>query len=175
MGGCDQVDVMAADLLDVEHPVRQDFILNFLSPSLMGDGPVLTEDTAEIAVGEKDGARSMFTHQRYLFAKMGLSAENHGSDRGPAEPLFALLPIHPALPWAELALLEDGVGFLDPLGKFPLLLQFRIRWTPHLSLFCGIKGKRGDEQRSAQEETMFDEITTCGLHNLLSLQRNFLS
>jgi hypothetical protein len=156
---------MAADLLDVEHQLRQVFIINFLPSSLMRDGPVLAKDTAEIAVGEKDSTRSVFAYQRYLFAKMGLGAENHGSDRSPAEPFFTLLPIHPALPGTEVAILEDTIGFFDPLSQFTLLLQFLICWKPSLSLFLfGMKGDWEDEQRTAQEESIFDEIPTSGFH-----------
>jgi hypothetical protein len=143
---------MAADLLEVEHQLRQVFIINFLPFSLMRDGPVLAEDTAEIAVGEKDGTRSMPAYQRYLFTKMGLGGVNHGFDRSPAEPFFALLPINPALPGTELAILEDAVGFFDPLSKFTLLLQFLISWKPSLSLFpFGMKGDGREEQRATQE------------------------
>jgi hypothetical protein len=107
---------MATDLLEVEHHGRQVFILNFLSLALVGDGPVLAEDTTEIAVGEEDGARPVSPHQRYLFPKMGLSIENHRFEWSPAKSLFALLPIHPALPGTELALLKEAVGFLDLLS-----------------------------------------------------------
>jgi len=159
VGGGDYVDVMAADLLERDHHFRQVFILNFLSSSLMGDGPVLAEDTAEIAVGEEDGARPILTHQGYLFAKMGLSAENHDSGWGPAETSFALLPIHPTLPGTEFALLKDGVGLLDPLSQFTLTLQFLIGRMPSLSLFLfGMKGDRREKQRATQDERTFDEI-----------------
>jgi hypothetical protein len=90
---------MAADFLEVDHHVRQVFILKFLTFSLMGYGPILAEDTAEITIGKEDGTRSIFAHQRYLFAKMGLSAENHWTVWGSAEPSFALFPIHPTTPW----------------------------------------------------------------------------
>ena len=56
MGWGNQVDVMAAHLLEAEHHVCQVFILKFLSSSLVGDWPVLAEDAAEVAVGKKDGA-----------------------------------------------------------------------------------------------------------------------
>ena len=90
---------MAADFLEVDHHVRQVFILKFLTFSLMGYGPILAEDTAEITIGKEDGTRSIFAHQRYLFAKMGLSAENHWTVWGSAEPSFALFTIHATTPW----------------------------------------------------------------------------
>ena len=98
--------------------------MNFLSFTLKGDRPVLAEDTAEIAVREKDGARPMLAKQGYLFAKMGVRTENHGFGRSLAEPSFTLLSIHPTLSGTELAILKDGVGLLDPLSQFTLLSSF---------------------------------------------------
>jgi len=106
MGGCDQVDVMTTDLLKVNHHIRQVLITDFLSLSFMSDRPVLAEDTAEIAIGEEDGARSMLPHQRYLLAEMGLSDINYNSGRGSTEPLFAISAINPALSGAQPAFLE---------------------------------------------------------------------
>ncbi len=116
MGGRDYIDVMAASLLEVNHHVSQVFIINLLSLPLMGDGPVLAEDTAEVTVGEEDGARPILANQRYLLAEMGVSTIDHRSRRSPAEPRFPILPIHPALPRTELATLENSIGLLNPLS-----------------------------------------------------------
>ncbi len=63
MGGRDQIDIVAPNLLQVEHHLRQVFILDFPSSSFMGDGPVLAEDAAQVAVGEEDGTRAMLSDQ----------------------------------------------------------------------------------------------------------------
>jgi len=159
---------MAADLLEVEHHVRQVFIFNLLSLSLVGDGPVLAEDTAEIAVGEEDGPRPISAHQRHLLAKMRVSPENYGFYRGPAKSPFALSAIYPTPAGTELAILEDRVCLLDLLGKFALLFQFLIRWTPPFSLLCGIKGSGIEKQRAAQEKSTFNKIPTGSFHTLHS-------
>jgi hypothetical protein len=78
MGGRYEVDVMATYLLKMEHHIPQVFILDFLSSTLMGDGPVLAENASKAAVGEEDGARPVLAHYRHLFTKMGVIAENHG-------------------------------------------------------------------------------------------------
>lgn len=131
----------------------------------MGDWPVLAEDTAEIAVREEDGARSIFTHQRDLFAKMRMSAEDHGSSRSPAESSFAFLSIHPALPRTEFAMLKQSVGLLDPLGQSTLFLQLLISRMPLLSLFLFCtKGDRREEQRTAQEKRTFYKVPTRDIH-----------
>ena len=62
MGGCDKVDIMAANLLQFEHHLCQFFIFTFVSPSLMRDGPVLAKDAAKIAIGEKDRSRSILAY-----------------------------------------------------------------------------------------------------------------
>jgi hypothetical protein len=122
MSGSDEVNIMAANLLELDHHVGQVFILNFLPSSLMGNGPVLTEDTSEITVGEEDRARPIIAHYGSLFAKMRVRTENDGLMWSPTEAFFALPPIHPTLSGTELAMLEDGVGLLDSLSKFTLPL-----------------------------------------------------
>jgi hypothetical protein len=63
MGRGNEVDIMAADLLELKHHLRQFLILTFLSSSFMGNGPVLTEDTSKVTVREEDSPRPMLTHQ----------------------------------------------------------------------------------------------------------------
>jgi hypothetical protein len=61
---CDEVYIMAANVLEFEHHLCQFFILAFLASSLMGDRPVLAEDTAEVTIREEDGAGSILAYQR---------------------------------------------------------------------------------------------------------------
>jgi hypothetical protein len=137
---------MTADLLEVNHHIRQVFILNLLASSFVGDGPVLTEDTTEVAVGEEDGAGSSSAHERHLFTKMGVITKNNWFDRSPTETLFSFLPIHSTLSGTEVTILEEGIGPLDPLSQFTLCLQFLIGWNPsNLLLLPGMKRNRGKE------------------------------
>jgi len=122
VGGCDEVDIMAAHILESDHHFRQIFILNFFSLALMGDGPVLAEDTTKIAVGEEDRSRPIISNQRHFFTKMGMRAEDYGYEWSPAEPFLASLPIHSALPGTQLAIFEDVVSLFDPLGELTLFL-----------------------------------------------------
>jgi hypothetical protein len=134
---------MAADLLEFDHHVCQFLILAFLSSSFMGDGPVLAEDTTEVAVREEDGAGAILAHQGYLFAKMGGSAEDDELHRSPAETFFTLFPVYSATPRTELAILKRGIGLLDPLGQFALFLQLFISGDPRFFLFWyGMEGER---------------------------------
>jgi hypothetical protein len=77
MRGRDKINIMTTNLLEVEHHVCQIFVLNLLSPALMGYGPVLTEDTTKVAIGKKDGTGPSTAYQTHLFAKMGMVAEDH--------------------------------------------------------------------------------------------------
>jgi hypothetical protein len=81
---------MAANLLKVEHHICELLVINFLSPSLEGNRPILAEDTAEIAVGEEDSAGSVLAHQRYLLAKMRLSRVNYNSGWSPTVTSFTI-------------------------------------------------------------------------------------
>jgi hypothetical protein len=136
---------MAADLLEFDHHVCQLLILTFLSSSFMGDGPVLAEDTTEVAIREEDGAGAILTYQGYLFAKMGGGAEDDELHRSPAESSFTLFSIHPATPRTELAILKHGISLFDPLGQFALFLQLFISGDPRFFLFGDGKRKRGEE------------------------------
>jgi hypothetical protein len=113
---------MAAILLEAYHHIRHVFILNFFSPSLVGNGPVLAEDTAKIAIGEKNRTRPVISNQGYLFTKMGMVAEDHRFERSPAEPFFTYFPIHPTPPGTELTMLENGVSMFDPLSQLTSFL-----------------------------------------------------
>jgi hypothetical protein len=80
---------MTTEVLQIEHHLRQVFVLEFATLSLVGYGPVLTEDTAEIAVGEKDSAGTVLAYQGYLFAEMRLGNINYNFPRGPTKTVLA--------------------------------------------------------------------------------------
>jgi hypothetical protein len=156
---------MAADLLEVNHHISQVFILNFLASSFVGDGPVLTEDTTEVAVGEEDGAGSSSTHERHLFTKMRVITKNNRFDWSPTESLFSFLSIHSTLSGAELTILEEGIGLLDPQSQFTLHLQFLIGRNPsNLLLLPGMKKNRGKQNRTTQQQRVPEEIPARELH-----------
>ena len=56
MAGCHEVDVMAAQLLQAEHPVGQLFRRDRLPLRFPTDLEVLAEDAAKVAVAEENGA-----------------------------------------------------------------------------------------------------------------------
>jgi len=140
MGGCDKVDIMATHTLEFEHHVCQIFILNFFSPSFMGDGPVLAEDTSKVTVGKENSTRPLPSHERHLFTKMGVITEDHWLDWSSTESLFTFLPIHPTLPGTELTIFEEGVSLFNSLSQFALHLQFLVGRNPlHIPFLSGMR------------------------------------
>jgi hypothetical protein len=93
----------------------------------------LAEYTTEVTVGKKDGTGSVLPHQRNLFAEVRLSHINNNSGRSATQSKLAVLPIGPALPRTQLAVLEDRVGLLNSLGQPALLLQLAVGGIPLLS------------------------------------------
>jgi hypothetical protein len=77
----------------------------------MADLIILAEKAEKIAVTEKNGPRPPCSHQRVLFAEMGAVAGNHGPQACSAEPLLVSLPVHLALPRAELAGFQAALSF----------------------------------------------------------------
>jgi hypothetical protein len=134
MGWGNEVDVMTTHPLKMKHSICQVFILDFLSSSLMSNGPVLAEDTAKITIGEEDGSRTFSAHERYLLSKMRLIAKNYRFNWSSTKSPFPLLPIHAAFSWTELTIFEDGIGLFDPLSQLPLFLQFFVGWDPQTIL-----------------------------------------
>jgi hypothetical protein len=125
-----KVDIMAANLLEFEHHLRQFLVFTFLSSPFMGDWPVLTEDTSKVTVGEEDGTGPMLTHQWYFFTKMRMGAENDNLEWSPAEPSVTSFPIDPTTPGTEVTILKERVSLLNPLFKFTLSLQLFIGGHP---------------------------------------------
>jgi hypothetical protein len=62
MGRCDEVNVMASNLLEFDHHLRQFFVFAFFASSFKRDRPILAEDTSKVAVGEEDSPGAMLTH-----------------------------------------------------------------------------------------------------------------
>jgi hypothetical protein len=166
VGGCDQVDVVTADLLKPEHQLCQVFILDSLPLSLMGNRPVLAEDAAKIAVGKEYRARAMFTDKGDLFSKMGLGTGNHNPVRSAAKPLFSFEPLDTTLPWAKSTFLQYGIGLINPLGQLSLVLQILVGRMPGLSILRAVNRDGRNEEGTTEDERILKELSTSYLHLL---------
>ncbi len=121
VGGGDQVDVVAADFLDVQHYIGQIFVADLFAATFMGNRPVLAKHTAQIAVGEKDGAGTVFTRQGYFLAKMRMGRIDRQPGCCPAKSLFSCHTIYPALSRAQPALFENSPGLFHSLCQLALV------------------------------------------------------
>ena len=74
MGRRDEIDIMATDILKLQHDLRKLFVDDNLAMTLMTDIVVLAEVTHEVAVGKKDRSRTFSPHQRCFLAKMRVIA-----------------------------------------------------------------------------------------------------
>jgi hypothetical protein len=95
MRGGDEVDVVGALLLKVEHDTSQTFRLDLLARSIVTDIEVLTETAKEVAVGEEDGARSASSDQRVLFSEVRTEAREDSPAPGSAESPFIFQAVDP--------------------------------------------------------------------------------
>jgi len=57
VSGCHEINVVATELLEMKHQVGHLGIFDLFSLAFMRNRPILTKNTAEVAVGEEDGAR----------------------------------------------------------------------------------------------------------------------
>jgi hypothetical protein len=92
----------------------------------MTDLIVLAEDATEIAVGQKDRARTMTTNERRLLSMM---RKHTGDCQFPPRMAVARLTvqtINAALAWTEGAGLENPVQGLNPAAQFPFFVEVEI-------------------------------------------------
>jgi hypothetical protein len=92
----------------------------------MADVVVLTKNTPEITVGQKNGSRSVLAHERRFFSKVREGARDHQVGSSLTVTQLPLQPVNPALPGTEPALPEDFGQKLDPSGQLPRAGKFNI-------------------------------------------------
>jgi hypothetical protein len=95
--------------------VGQVLRLYLLAGAALADLIVLAILAAQIAPGEKDGARSAAAHQGVFLAKVGAIAGDDGPLAGAAAgALGAQAAVDPALAGADVAGFQAGIGFGHP-------------------------------------------------------------
>jgi hypothetical protein len=135
----------------------------------MGDGPILAENTTEIAVGEKDRSRAMLPHKGHFFTKMGLGAGHDDSVRSLAESLFSLKPVYTTLPRAKLTFPQKGVGLINPLCKLTPFLQLLIGRLPGLFSLKAVKRGWRKDNRATKDERTSEKNSPIDLHTKPSI------
>jgi len=105
---------------------------------------------------------------------MGMGAENDSLQWSPTEPFLPFSAIDPATPGTEFAVLKQGIGLLDLLGQFPFLLQLLVSRIPAFSFLDCMRMRGGEEQGTAEEKGMLDEMAACQPHGgLFGRRKNY--
>ena len=128
MAGGDEVDVVAAQLLQAEHLVGQ---------LLGGDGPpmplptdveVLAEHATEVALAEENRAGASPAPQAVFLAMMGKGTADHGQPPGAAvgPRTVVVAPVGMAPARADGAVGQGLDCLLSPVGKLTAFQQFQI-------------------------------------------------
>jgi hypothetical protein len=115
MGRRDKIDIMTTLRLEAQHNCGQILYFNLFSFPTMADFPILTENTKEIAVAEKDSPRAMLPDQRVFFTEVGSKTGDSRFVTHTAKTNFPVAAIHMALMGADLAGEHNIVGRIDPL------------------------------------------------------------
>jgi hypothetical protein len=88
--------------------------------------PVLAEDATQIAVAQKNGTRSAYSHQGAFFTEVGMTGSHFQTGTGLAKALLPFQSIHPAIPGAQITVLQSIPQNLCPLSKQTLPMQIQI-------------------------------------------------
>ena len=104
MGGGDEVDVVTAQVLQVDHDPGQVTVGDLHPVALVADVPVLAEAAAQVAVGEEDGAGAMRPHKRGFLPEVRRIAGHLCQPSGLAGAQLVLVAVHMAFPRAKVAI-----------------------------------------------------------------------
>src|SRR5262249_53202845 len=99
----DEVDVVAADLLQIEHDLRKLCSGHFCAFAELAGLEVLEKDAAQIAPAEKDCARAVPTAQTIFFSEMRERAGYSGEPSTLADANLVVVAIDLAIARANLA------------------------------------------------------------------------
>jgi hypothetical protein len=126
MGGGNEVDVVATYLLESHHDPSHIREGNAFPTSKMADVIILAEDAPEIAVGEKDGPRTVMTDQGRFLTKVGKGARHRKIRPSLADPNLSIQAIDPTASWAEPALPKELLEKSDPPAEFSVFKKTDI-------------------------------------------------
>jgi hypothetical protein len=114
MAGGDAIDIVAPHALKVQHDRCQLVVIQFAALAQMADIIILAESAPQVAVGEKNGARSLATHQGRLFAEMGIIGGYHGQSAGVTGSGLPVRSVHATATRAQGAAGQRVESLIDP-------------------------------------------------------------
>ena len=86
---------------------------HFVPLAQVTDGVVLAEQAAQVAVPEKDRARTMHADKRTLFTEVRTPARNKRPVTGPAESPVPCVPVNLAISRTQRTAVEHLLGCFD--------------------------------------------------------------
>lgn len=111
MGGCNEVDIAAAVILQLEHRLGQLLNGHFTAEAMVADIEILTEDTAEVTAGEEYSARPTAADKDAFLAKMWAYRADDRQSGNTAEANLPFVSVDFALSRTEHA----GIGHIPQL------------------------------------------------------------
>jgi hypothetical protein len=126
VGWTDKIDVMTTQALEFHHDFGQFRDGDFSAFSQMAYRVILAKKASQVAVGHKNRAGSLSSHQWAFFTKMRRKRTYFRKIAGFAEALFILGAVCTAIPRANAARYEHIASFLDYSRKFPFIVGFSV-------------------------------------------------
>jgi hypothetical protein len=123
----DEVNVVAADLLQIEHDLRKLGRADFRAFAELAGLEVLAEDAAQIAPAEKDRARAIPAAQTIFFTEMRKRAGYARKPPALADSNFIVVAVDLAVTRADAARTERFDRFDSALLKNALFERFYVR------------------------------------------------
>jgi hypothetical protein len=128
VGRRDEVDVVAPYFHEFDHSASHLGRGNTLTPSQVADVVILTEDAAEVAMGEENGSRPVISHQRTLLPEMGKGARDHELRTSAAISDLSIQTVNPTLSRAEPTFFQEILKKPDPLAKLTVFKERNVGW-----------------------------------------------
>ena len=126
MLGRDEVDVVAALALKIEHQSGELLRWALGADGLLADVPVLAEDAAQVAQAEEDRPRAIPAAQAVLLAEVGEGAGDPSIPASVTDPRLVLHAVDMAVPGACAAVLQLAQPGGDALGQSTRAVQGQV-------------------------------------------------
>ncbi len=110
MGRCDEVEVVAAFLLQIEHHVGEALRADTMTETPLAQGEILTIGATCLTISKEDGACSACATDGWLLATMDVPGGNDSFGAGVADASFACDAIAAAILRADGATAQNFPG-----------------------------------------------------------------
>jgi hypothetical protein len=126
MGRGDEIDIVAADFLEMKHHLSQVLDAVGFPVAFLADFPVYAEDTPETTIGEKNRSGTPLPNKWSFFSEMRVIRRNHELVGCTAEAPFPSKPVCPALTGTECAIVHHIPEFFAFFLQFAVSMEFQI-------------------------------------------------